>query len=82
MVWYFFLRLLIILSDGVVAENLVIEPTMNIIMDYLKNVTQGVAMVLTKIDGENRGKYNFTVLLTYVHKSTFSKFRKISVTVQ
>ena len=74
MVWYFFLRLLIILSDGVVAENLVIEPTMNIIMDYLKNVTQGVAMVLTKIDGENRGKYNFTVLLTYVHKINLEKY--------
>ena len=56
MFWYLFLNLLIILSDGVVAENLLIEPMMNTMLDYLKNVTQGVAMVLTKIDGENRGK--------------------------
>ena len=54
-----FLHLLIILSDGVVAENLLIEPMMNTMMDYLRNVTQGVAMVLTKIDGENRGKIQF-----------------------
>ena len=51
-----FLHLLIILSDGVVAESLLIEPMMNIIIDYLKNVTQGVGMILTKIDGENKGK--------------------------
>ena len=51
-----FLNLLIILSDGVVAESLLIEPMMNIIIDYLKNVTQGVGMILTKIDGENKGK--------------------------
>ena len=54
-----FLHILIILSDGVVAENLLIEPMMNTMMDYLRNVTQGVAMVLTKIDGENRGKIQF-----------------------
>ena len=54
-----FLHLLIILSDGVVAENLLIQPMMNTMMDYLKIVTQGVAMVVTKIDGENRGKIQF-----------------------
>ena len=32
---------------------------MNTMMDYLKNVTQGVAMVLTKIEGENKGKIQF-----------------------
>ena len=55
---------LFIATDGVVAENLLIEPMMNTMMDYLKNVTKGVDMVLTKIDGENRGKIQFTNINT------------------
>ena len=64
-----------IATDEVAAENLLIEPMMNTMMDYLKNVTKGVDMVLTKIDGENRGKIQFTNI------NTQTKFREISVMV-
>ena len=55
---------LFIATDGVAAENLLIEPMINTMIDYLKNVTKGVDMVLTKIDGENRGKIQFTNINT------------------